>query len=347
MARRGGCLINGCLTVLVLALVVVIGVMAWIGTRGWRYENQARDDLKASVDRTRAALARAAADGILLGTEIDRAVVGFTKSRPEVRRQARTVTVTMRLSASVGAWFVGAGDAAGCYRFETVPSAGSPSVSVREVPERTCLDRSPWPDRKPAEVADDVVVELRAAVARDGVEGAGTAHVWQTSGIRIEDRETVSGQLTTLAWLHGGTGFGSKVCYEFRVTQSSVTAELLKPDGCYRIERERYAQAEKARRAELEAGAENVERRMEDALDDGRLTDAEMQVALALPTPDGMGGETTGAPVDRLESVERSPTEVTVVARVQTVGAMWCYEFRAHLPTEAVTRHYLENGCSL
>ncbi|TLS44633.1 hypothetical protein FE633_18855 [Streptomyces montanus] len=331
---------------LVLSLVVVVGVMAWIGTSGWRYGNQARDDLKESVDRTRAALARAAADGVLLGTEIDRAVVGYAKPHPEVRRQARTVTVTVRLSAFVGAGFVGSGDADGCYRFEAVPSAGSPSVSVREVPARSCLDRSPWPYRKPTEVADDVIVELRAAVARGGVEGAGTAQVWKTSGIRIQDTETASGRLTTLAWLDGGTGPGGKDCYEFRVTTFSVTAKQLKPDGCYRFQRERDAQAGNARRAELEAGAEKIERQMEDAMADGRLTDAEMQLALALPKPDGMGGETIDASVDRLESVERSPTEVTAVARVETVGAMWCYEFRAHLPTEAVTRHYLEQGCS-
>jgi hypothetical protein len=244
MAHRGGCLINGCLTVLVLALVAVVGVMAWIGTSGWRYDNQARDDLEQSVERMRTALERAAADGALLGTEIDRAVVGYNKPHAEVRRQGRTVTVTVRLSTFVGAWFVGSGDADGCYRFTAVPSAGSPSVSVREEPARSCLDRVRRPYRKPAEVADDVVVELRAAVARGGVEGAGAAQVWRTAGIRIEDIETEGGRLTTLAWLDGGTGPLGKDCYEFRVTMSSVTAKKLQPEGCYRFQRERERDAQ-------------------------------------------------------------------------------------------------------
>lgn len=246
MAHRGECLINGCLGVMVLALVAVVGVVAWIGTSGWRYDSQARDDLEQSVERMRTALERAAADGALLGTEIDRAVVGYNKPHAEVRRQGRTATVTVRLSTFVGAWFVGSGDADGCYRFTAVPSAGSPSVSVREVPARSCLDRVRRPYRKPAEVADDVVVELRAEVARGGVEGAGAAQVWRTAGIRIEDTETGtgSGRLTALVWLDGGTGPGGKDCYEFRAARSSVTAKKLCPDGCYRLqwERERDAQ---------------------------------------------------------------------------------------------------------
>ncbi|MEU9959530.1 hypothetical protein [Streptomyces sp. NPDC050982] len=346
MARRGGCLINGCLGVLVLALVLVVGVMVSFWNTGREAEADARDQVTETVDGARARLARAAADGVLLDTEIERAVQNVGKTNEAVERRGGRVTVTARFIGFVNVGF-GGSQASGCYRFDVGRAAGAdPTVGVRELPDKACLFQSGRPYREPVAVAEDITIELRTAVSDGGPEGARSAEVWKTSGIELADSEIKDGQLVALVRLSGGTGPQGEDCYEFRAAKSSVTAKKLKPDGCYRFQRERDAQAERIRRAELEAGARTIERRMEDAMADGRLTDAEMQLALALPRSDGMGGEAVGEPVDRLEHVERSSTEVVAVARVETGGAMWCYEFRARLATESVPHRYLDNGCA-
>lgn len=346
MARRGGCLINGCLGVLVLALVLVVGVMVSLWNTGREASAEARDQVTVSAEGTRDRLAKAAADGELLDTEIQRAVLNIGKTGEAIERRDGRVTVTARFTGMVNVGFGGT-QAQGCYRFEVDTAATPPPVSVRELADKACWFRSGRPYREPAAVAEDISAELRTAVAEGGPEGARSAEVWKTQGIEVEDTEIRDGQLVALVRLSGGTGPQGEDCYEFRAKAKpgAVDAKKLKPDGCYRLQRERDAQAERIRRAELETGARTIERRMEDAMADGRLTDAEMQLALALPRSDGTGGEAVGEPVDRLEHVERSSTEVVAVARVETGGAMWCYEFRARLTTESVTRRYLEKGC--
>ncbi|MGX1916101.1 hypothetical protein ACWIID_46110 [Streptomyces phaeochromogenes] len=347
MARRGGCLINGCLGVLVLALVLVVGVMVSFWNTGREARAEARDQVTVSAEGARGRLAKAAADGVLLDTEIQRAVRDLGKAGEAIERRAGRVTVTARFVGQVNGILVGGAHDDGCYRFRIGPAVYPPSVDVRELPDRACSFRSGKFYREPAAVADDIVIELRTALAEGGVESARTADVWKTMGVKVQETEFRGGQLVAHVWLSGGTGPQGEDCYEFRAKAKpgAVSAKKLKPDGCYRFQRERDAQAERIRRAELETGARTIERRMEAATADGRLTDAEMQLALALPRTDGTGGEAIGEPVDRLEHVERSPTEVVAVARVETGGAMWCYEFRARLTTESVTRRYLEKGC--
>ncbi|MDQ1024500.1 hypothetical protein QF035_002082 [Streptomyces umbrinus] len=346
MARRGGCLINGCLGALVLALVLVVGAMVSFWNTGREAGAEARDHVTASAEGARDRLAEAAADGELLDTEIQRAVLNIGKTGEAIERRDGRVTVTARFTGMVNVGFGGT-QAQGCYRFEINAAATPPPVSVRELADKACWFRSGRPYREPAAVAQDVTAELRTAVAEGGPEGARSAEVWKTQGIEVEDTEIRDGQLVALVWLSGGTGPQGEDCYEFRAKAEpgAVDAKKLKPDGCYRLQRGRDALAEKARRVELDASAQKIERRLENAMADGRLTDTELPRALSLPTTDDTSGESVTGPVVAPESVERSSTEVLVVARVVTASAMWCYEFRARLPTASVTRRYLSNGC--
>ncbi|MFD3311587.1 hypothetical protein [Streptomyces sp. NPDC058694] len=227
MARRGGCLINGCLGVLLfgVALVALVGVGTYVDFRS--DEDKARDQVEAGAERAEAELSGAAEDGTLLGTEISRAVRGG-----EVRRQGRDVTVTAEFIGQVNGWYVGGISARDCYRFKVVP----PAAAVREKVEEGCGYALKSTRRDPAAVADDVVVELRSAVAGGGVAAAGTAQVWRTPGITVEGIETEGGRLTSLVWLDGGTGQQGRDCYEFRASESSVTAKRLEPEGCYRLQ---------------------------------------------------------------------------------------------------------------
>ena len=346
MARRGGCLTDGCLGVLGLALVIVVGVLVSIWNTGREASAEARDQVTESVEGARDRLAKAAADGELLDTEIQRAVLNLAKTGEAIERRDGRVTVTARFVGQVNGILIGGAHDDGCYRFRIVPAVSPPSVGVRELPDEACWFRAGRPYREPAAVAEDVTAELRTAVAEGGPEGARSAEVWKTQGIEVEDTEIRDGQLVSLVWLSGGTGPQGEDCYEFRAAKSSVAAKKLKPYGCYRLQRERDALAEKARRAELDASAQKIERQLENAMADGRLTDTELPRALSLPTRDDISGESVAGPVVAPENVERSSTEVLVVARVTTPSAMWCYEFRARLPTQSVTRHYLTDGCT-
>ncbi|MEW2401297.1 hypothetical protein [Streptomyces sp. NPDC046862] len=246
MGRRGGCVGAGCLAVAVVAgvlLVLVVGAVVSLKLDDRKAERDARDQLASTVDGTRAGLSRAAADGVLVDTEIRRAVTTWLKSSGEIRRDGRRVTVTARFAVVVGGGFAVSGDADGCFRFEVVPAVGQPPVSVREMPYKACGYETWRLRRDPADVADDVVAELRAAVTTNGAEGARTADVWTTPGIEVEDTEWEGGRFTALVWLSGAGREGRAVedCYEFRVRSDldAVFAKKLEPDGCYRIERER------------------------------------------------------------------------------------------------------------
>ncbi|WP_406356830.1 hypothetical protein [Streptomyces sp. NBC_00658] len=345
MARRGGCVLNGCLTVLVIALVLVGGVVVWVMTAPGRYEDQAQDNLESSAAVAKDRLTQAAADGTLLGTEIDRSVRSMNKAAAYVRREGQRVTVTAELMGQGPGMFVGGTYVTGCYRFEVVAR----SVTADEVSRDSCRDLPAYRFRKPAEVAADVVVELRSALARGGLAAVQGAEVWGTAGVEVEDQETEGGRLTALVWLSEEDG-GDEVCYEFRAQGKprTVTAKKLQPDGCYRIQREQDARAEAARAAELDASAKAIERRLEQAVTDGTLTDAEVKRALALPRTDSMGQPDADNPVALPFGTERSRTAVTVVAEVRPLDQAWsegCYEFRADLAKQSVTRRATGRGC--
>jgi hypothetical protein len=214
-------------------LVLVCGLWVWAWLLSVHHEHEARDDMKDLVAETRSRLTRDAADGTLLGTEIDRDVVAgpYRPARVDVLRSGHTVTLTGRFTGT-GPGFLAPTEATGCYRFRAAP----PSVSVRQVPDRVCLDLPYVPFRPPAQVADDVVVELRAALARGGVDAAARADVWSTYGIRIARRETGKGRLTTVAWLMKQGVPSQGDCYAFRAQEkpASITAKRLTPQACYR-----------------------------------------------------------------------------------------------------------------
>ena len=359
MARRGGCLMDGCLGVLGLALVIVVGVMVSMWNTGREAGAEARDQVTASVDSARAGLSKGVADGALLDTEIQRAVPDIGKSGEAIERRDGRVTVTARFVGMVNVGFGGT-QADGCYRFDVDTAAAPPPVTVRELADKACVFRSGRPYREPAAVAEDITAELRTAVAEDGPEGARSAEVWKTPGIEVEDAEVRGGQLVALVWLSGGEGSQGKDCFEFRARAKPgvVTAKKLEPDGCYRLQREQdreqAAQAEKAenaRRAELDVGAREIEQRLEYAMIDGRLTDTELERAIALPRIDHAGFQVIADPAAEVVEAERSSAGATVVARVQQLRT-WlsdegCYEFRAHLSTQSATRRFLEEGCPL
>jgi hypothetical protein len=347
MATRGGCAVKGCLGVLMAALVLVIGAVVWAGTAPGRWQDEARDQMKGSVAGAKDRLARAAADRIVLGTEIQRAVRPMGNGVVDVRRQGRRVTVTAAFTG-LGPGLGGSGQVTGCYRFEIVP----PSVSAHEISGKTCRDRPLAPAyRSPAAVAQDVVAELRTALSSGGLAGAQSAEVWQTSGVSVQDRETSNGQLVTLAWLVKGPSSQDRVCYEFRAreTPRSVSAKKQTRDGCYRIQRAEEARRKAEERAVLEESAGRIERRLDHAIGDGTLTDGELTKALALPRTDSMGEPARTDPVAVPVGVERSSGEVVVLAKVnalqQTVWTDGCYAFRVRLTRQSVTRRATGTDC--
>ncbi|MEU5596734.1 hypothetical protein [Streptomyces sp. NPDC020298] len=343
---RGGVaggLWNCCLAVLVVALLLVCGFWVWVARAPRHNESVARDDMRKSVAASTARLKASAADGVLLGTEIDRDVAG-APVRPlpaDVRRRGRTVTVTARFMG-VGPGFMGSTEVTGCYRFRIVP----PEVSVREVPAAACRDLRH--DRRPAvEIARDVVAELREALADGGPEAVGRAAVWQTPGIRIQDQETVGGRSTVLAWV--GTGTAGSDCYAFAVDTVTVTAKEQSHNGCYRIEREQQARDEATRRAELDTAAREIEHRIDHALTDGRLTDTELADALDLPRTDTLGKPAPRDPVAVAVHTRRSATGVRVEAKVNALDqSSWnegCYEFTVRPRERSVTRRATGTAC--
>lgn len=345
---RGGCVLQGCLVVLGGALALVLGGMVWLGTSSGRDEGKARDSMKRSVDAARVRLAQAAVDGTVLGTEIDRALSPLNRSNAQVRRTGQQVTVTQQFRG-IGPGFMAATEVTGCYRFAIEP----PSVTVHEISEKVCRDRPiPLPYRSASEVAADVVTELRAALSTGGLAAVQDAPVWRTYGVNIAGQETKGGQLVVLSQLLGKSDAPlDRDCYEFRAREHprTVSARKLKPDGCSRIEREREAREKADRRAELDASAREIERRIDRAAGDGALSDAEVKRALALPRTDSMGLPAPRDPVAAAVTTRRSASEVVIVAKVSALDQThWndgCYEFRAHLATQSVTRRATGTDC--
>lgn len=347
---RGGAvrgLWNCCLAVLIAALLLVCAFWVWFALAPRHYESVARDDMRKSVAKSAARLRASAADGVLLYPEIARDLTGgpMMPLPADVRRQGKTVTVTARFTGT-GPGFMASTEVTGCYRFLIVP----PEVSVREVSAAACGDLGR--DRRPsAEVARDVVTELRAALAKGGLPAVEGAAAWGTPGIRVQDRETTQDRSTALVWVTG-TGVTSD-CFEFtaRTHPATVTAKKQPHEGCYRIERERQARDEAARKAELDTAARRIQHRIDRALTDGRLTDTELADALALPRTDTLGEPAPRDPVAVAVRTHRSATEVTVEAKVDALEqSSWneaCYEFTVRPRERSVTRRATGTACLL
>lgn len=235
--RRGGPLAglwNCCLAVLILALVVVCGFWLWLVLAPIHHRHEARDAMEDSVARSRAALEHSAADGELLGTEIQRDLTTGAPSLPNrmgVQRRGDAVTVTARFTGTAPG-FITPTRVDGCYRFRVVP----PHVSVRSVSEDECLEAGDMTP-SPAQVADDVVGELRAALAHGGLDAVQRAEVWKTYGIDVTARRGEQGRLTQRALLRGVGGTAGAECYEFRVRAEppSVTARTVPRADCSRL----------------------------------------------------------------------------------------------------------------
>ncbi|MFF2780327.1 hypothetical protein ACFVU3_36135 [Streptomyces sp. NPDC058052] len=140
----GGCLLNGCVALVGLVLVAVLGVWIWLETQPGRDEAQARENLQANAERLRDRLGDAAADGSLLGPEIAQVL-------PPSKPAKGVVSVTRRGEAvTVIAELLGEGpprsftsvyqrSVTGCYAFEVSPSPpGTPQLSIRELPQEAC-----------------------------------------------------------------------------------------------------------------------------------------------------------------------------------------------------------------
>ncbi|MFJ9109393.1 hypothetical protein [Streptomyces sp. NPDC102283] len=149
MGRRDGVgggtarryLLDGCLAVLVLLLVCVIGLWVWLATADDRAEAEARADMRSAAETRRDRLAGAAADGVLDDSEIARV---FPRGKPAqglvgVERQGPDLTVTAELlGVGPGAFLTGATLVTGCFAFEVALDGESgPAVTVRELAVET------------------------------------------------------------------------------------------------------------------------------------------------------------------------------------------------------------------
>ncbi|MYR75366.1 MULTISPECIES: hypothetical protein [unclassified Streptomyces] len=138
--RRGtarGCLLDGCLAVLVLLLVGLVGLWIWLASADDRAEAKARADMRSAVETRQGNLAGAAADGVLDDSEIARI---FPLGMPAqglvgIERQGPHLTVTAEL-LGVGprALLTGTTFVTGCFAFEVALDGKSgPAVTVREL----------------------------------------------------------------------------------------------------------------------------------------------------------------------------------------------------------------------
>ncbi|MET9652618.1 hypothetical protein ABZZ44_20455 [Streptomyces sp. NPDC006460] len=145
----GGCLFNGCLTVLGGLLLVVTVTWIWLATEPARDESTARDDLRAQVDARRGELDREAADGELSDADIARIF-------PAARAGAGAVGVTRSGAAvTVVAGLIGHGPprtfifvtertVPGCYAFDVPVTGGEGArTAVRDLPQEKCRAAAP------------------------------------------------------------------------------------------------------------------------------------------------------------------------------------------------------------
>jgi hypothetical protein len=134
----GGCLFNGCLAVLVLLLVCVIGLWVWAATADDRAEGQARADLRSAAESRQEKLAGAAADGVLEDSEIARVFPHGKPARGLVRigRHGPDVIVTAELlGVGPGVFLTSETLVTGCFTFTvTLEARGHRGeVTIREL----------------------------------------------------------------------------------------------------------------------------------------------------------------------------------------------------------------------
>jgi hypothetical protein len=135
----GGCLLNGCLAVLVLLLVCFIGLWIWAATADDRAEGKARAEMRSGAETRQEKLVGAAADGVLDDSEIARV---FPQGKPaqglvRIERHGPAVTVTAELlGIGPGAFLTSETYVTGCFAFTVTPDGDGrrrPAVTVREL----------------------------------------------------------------------------------------------------------------------------------------------------------------------------------------------------------------------
>ncbi|MFD8542047.1 hypothetical protein [Streptomyces rubrogriseus] len=135
----GGCVFNGCLGVLVLLLVCVIGLWVWAATADDRAEGEARADLRSGAETRQETLVGAAADGVLDDSEIARV---FSHGKPahglvRIERHGPDVIVTAELlGVGPGVFLTSETLVTGCFTFTVTPKERGhrgPEVTIREL----------------------------------------------------------------------------------------------------------------------------------------------------------------------------------------------------------------------
>ncbi|MEU4467414.1 hypothetical protein AB0G20_27650 [Streptomyces sp. NPDC024017] len=135
----GGCLFNGCLAVLVLLLVCIIGLGAWVATADDRADSQARADMRSGAETRQERLVGAAADGVLDDSEIARV---FPRGKPaqglvRIERHGPDVMVTAELlGVGPGAFLTSETLVTGCFTFSITPDGRGhrrPEVTIKEL----------------------------------------------------------------------------------------------------------------------------------------------------------------------------------------------------------------------
>ncbi len=136
----GGCLFNGCLAVLVLLLVCVVGVWIRLATADDRAEGGARADMRSVAETRQEELVGAAADGVLDDSEIARV---FPPAKPAqglvgIQRHGPDVVVTAELlGVGPGVLLTSATYQTGCFTFTVTPDDGRghrrPEVTIKEL----------------------------------------------------------------------------------------------------------------------------------------------------------------------------------------------------------------------
>jgi hypothetical protein len=168
----GGCLFNGCLAVLVLLLVCVIGVGIRLATADERAEGGARADMRSGAETQREKLVGAAADGVLDDSEIARV---FPPAKPaqglvRIQRHGPDVVVTAELlGVGPGVFLTSATYKTGCFTFTVTPDGRGhrrPEVTIRELD----AENEPQSACTTAGVPSPAVVPLRGVL---GIHWAG------------------------------------------------------------------------------------------------------------------------------------------------------------------------------
>lgn len=135
----GGCLFNGCLAVLVLLLLCMVGLVVWAVTADDRAEGEARADMRGGAETRQEELVGAAADGVLDDSEIARV---FPQGKPaqglvRIERQGPDVIVTAELlGVGPGVFLTSQTLVTGCFAFTVTPDGRGPqrsAVTIREL----------------------------------------------------------------------------------------------------------------------------------------------------------------------------------------------------------------------